>query len=104
MIDRFGKEIRVAWADHEIIWIKAALKLDRWDRPAAYQDIAAMSGRTEFQVKRKAREVREQMKKDAEILASLRAYPRRTLVPGPAPKGRNQIAWAPSKAQLMGAR
>lgn len=46
MIDRNGKYIVVAWAPHEVLWIKAALTLPIDQRDDAYRDIAAMSGRS----------------------------------------------------------
>ena len=57
MIDRFGDQVRVGFAPHEILWIKAALTLVYHERPAAYRDIAAMSGRSLPVIRRKANEI-----------------------------------------------
>lgn len=46
MLDRFGKTVRVAWAEHEILWLKAAMTLPRTERWEAFQDISDMTGRT----------------------------------------------------------
>lgn len=47
MKDRWGDEIRVGWADHETLWIKAALSLgSKAERQEAYKSIAEMSGRS----------------------------------------------------------
>lgn len=61
MIDRFGDQVRVGFAPHEILWIKAALTLVYHERPAAYRDIAAMSGRSIPVIRRKATEIEGKM-------------------------------------------
>jgi hypothetical protein len=73
MIDRYGIPIYIGWADHEVIWLQAAMTLDHGERLEAYQDIASMSGRTFKAVKQKASDMREsdrrlRAKADAEVL------------------------------------
>lgn len=46
MIDCHNKRIYVGWAEHEILWLQAAMVLPLSERSAAYQDIADMTGRT----------------------------------------------------------
>ena len=58
MIDRFGNEVLVAWADHEVIWIEAALTLPIHKRKDAFRDIAYMCARTFQSVERKAYAIR----------------------------------------------
>ncbi len=54
MIDRHGMPVRVAFAEHELIWISAALRLDRHEHTAAFLDIASMTGRSLQSVQFKA--------------------------------------------------
>lgn len=60
--DRFGKPVFVAWADYQLLWIEAAISLDRPPRMAAFLDIAALTGRSLQAVKTKAREIRARQK------------------------------------------
>jgi ribonuclease D len=85
MIDRWGVPIYVGWADHEIIWVQAAMTLDHGERLEAYQDIASMTGRTFKAVKQKVSDMREsdrrlRAKADAEVLRN-----RTVLVPARNP-------------------
>lgn len=45
MIDRFGNTVNVAWSEHEILWLRAAMMLSRFSRRAALEDIAVETGR-----------------------------------------------------------
>lgn len=54
MIDRFGKPIRVGYSLTELIWIEAALSLDKIERRAAFHDIACLTGRSYKSIKDKA--------------------------------------------------
>lgn len=106
MIDRHGKPISVAYAEHELIWIRAAIRLPRDDRTEAFQDIAAMTGRTEFHIRAKATEIRAKQRATSEMLSH--AKPRRSLVPFRAtfhpPRALPSDLRQPSRAQLMGCR
>lgn len=106
MKDRWGKAIIVGWAEHEILWVKAAIKLPRDERSEAFRDIAAMTTRTELAVREKAKAIRAQQQLDAVLLAP--PATRRVLVPNRAvyrsPRLASALAWAPTKAQLMGGR
>lgn len=108
MKDRWGNQIQVGWAEHEILWVKAAIKLPRDERIEAFQDIAAMTGRTEFAVRDKAMVIRAKQRDDAAILAA--QTPRRLFVAtkhtryGPKPILMPSHLRPPSKAKLMGCR
>jgi hypothetical protein len=53
-LDRFGKPVRIGFAEHECLWIKAAMELPRRERLAAFNDIADMTGRSTAQIRSKA--------------------------------------------------
>ena len=67
MIDRHGKTVYVSWQAHELIWLQAALSLPRHDRPAAYRDIAYMSGRAVSSVQRKALRLEKSCRADTAV-------------------------------------
>jgi hypothetical protein len=48
MIGCDGKRIYVGWAEHEILWLRAAMSatLNRKEKQEALQDIADMTGRS----------------------------------------------------------
>lgn len=48
MIGSDGKKVFVGWSRHEILWVRAALdsRLTRFERAGAFEDIAAMTGRS----------------------------------------------------------
>lgn len=76
------------WAPHEILWIEAALKLSASSRPAAFWDIADMTGRTVDAVETKAYLVKKALADAAVQVAwesSVGQIGRRIMVPGPAP-------------------
>jgi len=108
MKDRWGKPIIVGWAEHEILWIKAAIKIrDRGERTEAFQDIASMTGRTEFAVRDKAKDIRAQQRADLALIFSTGPCPpRRIVIPYPfAPKRALPSQFAPpAKSRLMGGR
>lgn len=54
MHDRWGQTIIVAFAEHEIEWLKAANTLPRAERLSAFADIVSMTGRTLSSIKAKA--------------------------------------------------
>lgn len=54
MKDRFGKPLALGWSAVEEIYIRAAMSLTKAERPAAYQDIADMTGRTKAAICSKA--------------------------------------------------
>lgn len=45
MLDRFGKRVFVGWAEHEIIWLKAAMTMTPRSTDDL-RDIAEMTGRS----------------------------------------------------------
>lgn len=53
-VDRFGRPIRLGFADHEILWIEAALTLWGRARREAFEDISAMTGRSYESIQAKA--------------------------------------------------
>jgi hypothetical protein len=109
MIDHEGSEVVVGWADHEIVWLEAALTLPKNERAAAFQDIAELTGRTFCAVRSKSYWMNERKR-----LARLRMDVERNRKPMAI------ITWSPgsgrrpklppselaplSKARLMGAR
>jgi hypothetical protein len=54
VIDRHGKRVYVGWAEHEVLWLEAALTLPRDQQYAAFHDIAEMRGSTFATVARQA--------------------------------------------------
>lgn len=107
MIDHFGKPVRVGYASHELIWIRAAMRLPRDERTEAYQDIAQLTGRTEFAIREKAKELRARAREDfAKLMAA--CPPRRPLVPQRKHFRRPPVLKSelrqPTLKQLMGCR
>lgn len=96
MISRGGGKIRVAYAAHEILWIKAALtlptKFERWN---ALRQVASMSGRTYRNVLAMSEVIRREARY-AEMATE-------ATKPPPAPLAPSQIK-RPSLAFLMGSR
>ena len=107
MIDRWGKRIIVGWAEHEILWVKAAIKLPRDERIEAFQDIASMTGRTEFAVRDKAKDIRAQQRKDMELIFTAAPCPPRRIATPYAFEAKRALPSQfapPSIARLMGGR
>lgn len=67
-----GTDVRVGWAPHELIWIKAANSLCGQERETALRDIADMAGRGYHGVVHKARYLRKIERDDAR--AALRRF------------------------------
>lgn len=109
MIDHNGDEVVVAWPEHHIVWLEAALSLPKSERHAAFQDIAEMTGRTFCAVRSKAYWMNERKR-----LARLRLDVERNRKPmviitwtpgsGRRPKLPPSEIAPLSKARLMGAR
>lgn len=59
------KRVDIAWPEHHIVWVEAAMTLPRSERTAAYKDIAAMTGRTLSAVRCKAYWLEEQRHEQA---------------------------------------
>ena len=93
MFDRFGDPIRVGWAEHELLWIDAAMTLPRGERFRAFEDIASLTGRTVANIQSYA------YRRRAAFLAP--SEPRVVMVPGPAPFGPVPAFRGPTKAQMM---
>lgn len=101
MIDRYGNNVVVAWAPHEILWVEAAMTLPLEERNEAFGDICAMSGRSFGSVRAQAYHIAYKKRKAAAVEAEMAAH--RIAVRPPAPP------LAPSKiivsrAQLMAGR
>lgn len=99
MIDRFGQKISVYWAEHELLWVRAALTLDFKERQNAYRDIAFLTTRTLDQVRRRAKYIKDQDRRQAQA-ATLHNVTRALAVAQLPP---SQLR-APTMAQLMGCR
>lgn len=107
MIDRFGAPLYVGWAEHELLWVQAALTLDRYERGPAYQQIAEMTGRTFSAVAYKASEIRREQRAEAvAVLEAMRS--RRVLVPERSfpkvPHLNSSSIAPPDRARLMAGR
>lgn len=98
MKDRYGHDIRIFWAEHEIEWVSAANTLDFLDRRAAFKDIASMSGRSYEAVRRFASDQRARDARQAKAWAE-----KKKLVSTNAPLAPTAIK-PPSMARLMGCR
>jgi len=46
VVDRFGNPVRIGWSAHHILWIRAAMSLEKAERHQAYRDIAELTGRS----------------------------------------------------------
>ena len=99
MKDRFGRTIYMGWAEHELLWIEAALTLPRDERTAAFMDISEITGRTMMAIRFQAKRIR---KRDAKHAAAI-AKKQRIKTPAHWTLGPSQLR-QPSMAQLMGCR
>lgn len=100
MIDRYGKPINVAWPEHHLEWVRAALTLDFKERQAAFHDIAEMTGRGIEAVRGCVKAVRDRDRRQAIAYAHKKAL--RTATPAlPFPPSTIR---PPTMAQLMGCR
>ncbi len=66
-----GREIRVGWAPHELLWLEAANHLSGKEREAALRDIASLAGRGLQATISKARNLRKQEREDARTALSI---------------------------------
>lgn len=55
MMDRFGRPLRIGFAEYELIRIRAAMTLPQREKLEAFHDIADLSGRTFSAVYNKSR-------------------------------------------------
>ncbi len=95
MIDRWGREIRIAWPAHHILWIEAAMSLPIGLRTPAYRDIMELTGRTMQAIEGKVGRI-YQDRRDAMRREASRARRLALAVPTAIPP--------PTRAQMMGAR
>lgn len=98
MIDRFGSKVSVAWPEHHLVWVEAALTLDFKDRQQAYRDIAEMTGRSVSAVRDRAKHVKAQQGREAEHAR------RKVVMRLPAEWALTTMIKQPTMAQLMGGR
>lgn len=100
-VDRFGNPIRIGWAPKVLLWLEAANRLTRKDRPEAFEDIASLSGFSLSSVKRKAEAMRAVERAEAKaflqahatrdwLSAATSEAPRRVFVSVPTLKGRQK--------------
>lgn len=76
MIDRFGKTINVGWADHELLWLHAAIELPlASERSAAYRDLVFYTTRTYAEI----------YSKGERLLTAVNAAKRGARLSAPAP-------------------
>jgi hypothetical protein len=99
VIDRFGNRVSVAWPEHHLIMIEAALTLPFQERQDAFRDIAEITTRTLPQVRNRAYEISRQAQRQSQ------AHKRRVVMRLPAhwQLGPSQLK-QPTKLQLMGRR
>lgn len=99
MKDRFGQDVLVCWAEHELEWVDAANTLEITERRAAFHEIAALSGRSYEAVRRFAYSMRERDRRHAKAWVEKKklAAPTNNSLP---PSELRQ----PTRAQLMGCR
>lgn len=100
MIDRFGNRVSVAWPEHHLEWIRAALTLDFAERQAAYRDIASMTGRGIKAVRDRAKFMKDQERRQAQAAAANRRVIR---LPAHWALGPSQLR-QPTVQQLMAGR
>lgn len=86
MIGRHGNVIRVAWAKHEMEWLRAALTLPLAQRMVAFHDISDLTGRSFRQVQNQGTRLRSKQKRDAATILAATPYTRRVLVPNFRPR------------------
>ena len=101
MKDRFGRTIYMGWAEHELLWIEAALTLPRDERTAAFKDIGEITGRTIQAIRFQARRIRARDRRHA--AAAVVVKKQRIKTPPHWALGPSQLR-QPSMAQLMGCR
>lgn len=105
MLDRNGKLVRLGWAAHEMLWLRAAITLPLGPRITAYHDICEMTGRSFRAVQDRANKLRSKQRNDAATIEAAR--PKFILVPGCKPRGGNSAPpgyFHPSRERLMGCR
>lgn len=103
-IDRFGNQIRLAWSDHEILWVKAALTLPRHNRMCAYRDISEMSHRTLGAVQTMARKIWAAGTDERAEAARALLVPVRRLPDDRASRVPDDLFRWPSRAALRGGK
>lgn len=105
MIDRFGNIVRVAWAKHEMEWLRAAVTLPLAQRMSAFHDISDLTGRSFRQVRSQAGKLRCKLAWNAEVVES---QARRVMAPiyihYPKPKALPSDLRQPTRERLMGCR
>lgn len=98
MISRFGQPLYLGWPEHHLEWVRAALTLDYKERQLAFRDIAEMTGRGIKAVRDRAKRIKEQDRRQAEIAnRRVMRLPRAWSMPP------SQIT-PPSMSRLMGCR
>lgn len=100
-ISRFGYEVVVAWAPHEILWVEAAITLPLEERNEAFGDICAMSGRSFGSVRAQGYHIAYKKRKAVAIETEIAAC--RAVVRQPAPPLPPSTI-VPTRAQLMAGR
>lgn len=78
-MNRWGDRVYVAWLEHELLWVRAALTLTSEARASAYHQIAALRCCAFETVQRKATEIRKQIIAETEA-AYLLANPVKTFI------------------------
>jgi hypothetical protein len=105
MLDRWGKSIQVGWAEHEMLWIEAALMLPPEKQTDAFLDIGELTCRGARAVRDKAMDILERRRfaeaRAAADRAALKALARSRYIP---PVLMPSALRKPSLAQLMGRR
>lgn len=76
-MNRWGDQVRVAWQEHELLWVRAALTLPKEARGNAFHQIADMRGCAYATVQSKGTAIRKQIIVEAEA-EYLRANPVKT--------------------------
>ena len=74
-----GRSVRVGWAVHEEIWVRAANTLRGAERKAAYEDIAALTGRGVWSVEWKGAYLRR-LDRDAAKALLANTWPARRIM------------------------
>jgi len=85
--DRWGKPVKLDWPAHHELWVLAAIELPVPERIHAFDDIAAMTGRSYASIQWKATELRK-MRYAADAAARAAAHDAVTALarkPSPAP-------------------
>jgi hypothetical protein len=97
MDERMSDRFTSRWPAKHIIWLEAAMTLDKADRAAAHRDIAAMTGRSLKAVRQKHQQMRENVQAEMEWATAAHQRPL-PIALGPAP---TPFKW-PSRAALCG--